>query len=131
MLTLPYTKCQDRLYPLDPRNIAFNSNIDSRIRILIDNLYKRVDFSKLVDYFRLKLDPFAAGEFWGKMMRSACAVYQYTLDPSLKEIIDASIADMLSVQGEDGEISTTPRQAQPNGTHGSDLWERKYVLLGL
>lgn len=131
MLTLPYTKCQDKLYPLDPRDISFNNNIDTRIRILIDNLYKRVDFSKLVDYFRLKLDPFAAGEFWGKMLRSASVIYQYTRDESLKAVIDASVADMLSVQAEDGEISTTPRQAQPNGTHGSDLWERKYVLLGL
>ena len=65
MLTLPYTKCRDKLYPLDPRDISFNNIIDTRIRILIDNLYKRVDFSKLVDYFRLKLDLFAAGEFWG------------------------------------------------------------------
>ena len=131
MLSLPYTKCQDKLYPLDPRDISFNNNIDTRIRILIDNLYKCVDFSKLVDYFRLKLDPFAAGEFWGKMLRTASVVYQYTRDESLKAVIDASVADMLSVQAEDGEISTTPRQAQPNGTHGSDLWERKYVLLGL
>ena len=126
MLTLPYTKCRDKLYPLDPRDISFNNIIDTRIRILIDNLYKRVDFSKLVDYFRLKLDLFAAGEFWGKMLRSASVIYQYTRDESLKAVIDASVADMLSVQAEDGEISTTPRQAQPNGTHGSDLWERKY-----
>ena len=97
MLSLPYTKCQDKLYPLDPRDISFNNNIDTRIRILIDNLYKRVDFSKLVDYFRLKLDPFAAGEFWGKMLRSASVIYQYTRDESLKAVIDASVADMLSV----------------------------------
>lgn len=131
MINMNFTKCYDQLSPLDPKDIYLYGSIDNKIRLLIDNLYMRVDFTKLVDFFRLKLDPFAAGEFWGKMMRSACALYQYTLDSSLKKIIDDSFRDMISVQKEDGEISTTPKRAQPNGTHGSDLWERKYVLLGL
>ena len=58
MMNLTYTNCHDKLYPLAPKDITFNNNIDLKIRMLIDNLYKRVDFAKLVDYFRLKLDPY-------------------------------------------------------------------------
>ncbi len=111
--------------------ISFSGILDDEIHAVIEGLYKKIDFSKTVDIFREKQDLFAAGEFWGKLMRGGCAMYAVTKDPVLKTILDCSMNDMLSVQKPDGEISATPRAAQPNGTHGSDMWERKYVLLGM
>ncbi|MGM9625141.1 MAG: beta-L-arabinofuranosidase domain-containing protein, partial [Eubacteriales bacterium] len=132
MITMqyPYYVRKDLFSPTEaaPR---FFGETDEKIRLITEGLYKKIDFSKTVDMFRRTLDLFAAGEFWGKLMRAACIFYACTGDAALKEILRASMEDMLSVQKPDGEISCTPRDAQPNGTHGSDMWERKYVLLGM
>ncbi|MCQ2433575.1 MAG: glycoside hydrolase family 127 protein, partial [Clostridia bacterium] len=130
MMEYPYYKVRDT-FSLSDGSAAFSGTVDAEIRAVIDGLFKKIDFSKTVDIFRNTMDLFAAGEFWGKLMRAACALYDVTGDKELKAILDTSISDMLSVQKPDGEISCTPRAAQPNGTHGSDLWERKYVLLGM
>ncbi len=132
----PYYKIQDAFTPLmtapDFRGSgAKNECIDSIMRRISAGLFEKIDFSITVDMFRNTLDYFAAGEFWGKLMRAACIFYECTRSDALKAVIEASMKDMLSVQAVDGEISCTPRSAQPNGTHGSDLWERKYVLLGM
>ena len=68
------------------------------------------------------------GEYWGKMMRSACFVYSYTKDPALYNILRDSVADILAAQQEDGRISTYEQDKEFNGW---DLWGRKYVLLGM
>ncbi len=101
---------------------------DDRLRLGVERQLKRLDYSALVDYFRVRLTPFALGEFWGKTVRSACRSYQYRPDPELKAILDRSVRDLLSTQTADGCISTCSDDRQPGG---SDLWERKYVLLGL
>ncbi|MBQ8578670.1 MAG: glycoside hydrolase family 127 protein [Clostridia bacterium] len=130
MTEYPYYKKHDLLLPTDvaPR---FSGELKQKMRQVTDGLFLKIDFSKTVDIFRNTLDLFAAGEFWGKLMRAACIFYECTGDGALKDVICASMEDMLSVQPLDGEISCTPRASQPNGTHGSDLWERKYVLLGM
>ena len=64
-------------------------------------------------------------------MRAICLIYKYNMDPELYKIIKDAADDMLSIQASNGCISTVPPQLQPQGTSGSDLWERKYVLLGL
>lgn len=125
-----YSKVKDKI-DLYAGDIKLSGVFDDRINAMVEGLFKRLDMRVLADYFRNKLDPFAAGEFYGKIMRAACLTYKYTKNAELKAIIDAAAEDMLSIQASDGEISTTPRGMQPNGTHGSDLWERKYVLLGL
>jgi len=104
---------------------------DERINALINGLFLRVDMSATVDFFRYRLNRFAAGEFFGKLMRAACLIYGYTKNAELKRVTDGAAADIMSVQDEDGDISTAPKHDQPNGSGGADLWERKYVLLGL
>ena len=37
----------------------------------------------------------------------------------------------MSVKNKNGFLSACPKDKQPNGSCGSDLWERKYVLEGL
>ena len=56
--------------------------------------------------------------------------YRYTADPELKEILSQTVKDLLSTVRPNGSISCVPPEKQPDGP-GGDLWERKYVLLGL
>ena len=56
--------------------------------------------------------------------------YRYTQGPELKSILKATVEDLLSVQNPNGSIACTPEEQQPGGENG-DLWERKYVMLGL
>ena len=129
-MTYPYYKVQDQLKPTE-KAPEFTADLQKHLHTVIRGLFCKIDFSRTVDMFRNTMDLFAAGEFWGKLMRAACIFYEMTGDEELKNVISASMEDMLSVQAADGEISCTPRSAQPNGTHGSDMWERKYVLLGM
>ena len=68
------------------------------------------------------------GEYWGKMMRGAAFVYSYTKNPELYEILSTTVKDMIASGREGGRISAY-------GIHhefdGWDIWERKYVLLGM
>ncbi|MEK7412044.1 MAG: beta-L-arabinofuranosidase domain-containing protein [Planctomycetota bacterium] len=112
-----------------PQNASqLHGRIDDAIRLSIARHLKVLDNRKLVDYFRHRTNPFAAGEFWGKTIRSACPLYVYTGDRELYAIIARSVDDLLSTQTPDGCISTRTYDEQPKS---SDLWERKYVLLGL
>ena len=92
---------------------------------------KKLDFRALTVFYREKKNQFAAGEFFGKIIRAACVLYSYTQNKELFEKIRSSVYEMIDLQGEDGEISTAPKAEQPNGSSGADLWERKYVMLGL
>jgi DUF1680 family protein len=78
--------------------------------------------------FRTRPGGFADGEFWGKAVRALCHHYQYTGDPRLKELLEATLADLISTQTPDGCISGYPPAKQPYDT---DVWDRKYALLGL
>ena len=125
-----YSKVKDRVALCSDTRLC--GDPDARINALISGLFTRVDMKATVDFFRYRLDMFAAGEFFGKLMRAACLIYRYTKDRRLKEVIDGAAADIMSVQDEDGDISTSPKEKQPDrGSGGADLWERKYVLLGL
>ncbi|MBE7043632.1 MAG: hypothetical protein E7399_09140, partial [Ruminococcaceae bacterium] len=67
------------------------------------------------------------GEYWGKMMRGACITYCYTRDEELYQVLEETVLDLLSAQGEDGRFSTYSHEAEFNGW---DMWGRKYILLG-
>ncbi len=68
------------------------------------------------------------GEYWGKMMRGACFVYSYTKNPKLYNILTETVRDMLASADELGRISCYALNHEFNGW---DIWERKYVLLGM
>lgn len=129
MDTYRFSKVADRVRLLD--GTRFYGVFDQRINALISGLFTRVDMGAVVDFYRYRLNRFAAGEFFGKLMRAACLVYRYTKNAELKNVIDGAAADLMSLQDGDGDISTAPKAEQPNGSSGADLWERKYVLLGL
>ena len=122
---------RDRYDALPLGSVRLSGILDEKIHRVIEGTLKRIDMYALADYFRYRRDEFAAGEFWGKIMRAVCLLAAYTGDQALKEIADSAARDMMSLMDTDGCLSACPRETQPNGTHGSDLWERKYVLEGL
>ena len=121
----------DKQFPLRPGAVQLGGSFDEALRLICRGILKKIDMHALADYFRNTADPFATGEFWGKLMRASCLLCAYTDDPELRQIVDTAAADMLSIQRADGCISTVPDALQPQGSQGSDLWERKYALIGL
>ncbi len=67
---------------------------------------------------------------WGKFVRSGCMMYRAFPEPAIRERMREAVAEILATERPNGSISCTPPEAQPDGP-GGDLWERKYVLLGL
>jgi DUF1680 family protein len=92
---------------------------------------EKVPYAQFVEGFRSgRLNTFAGGETWGKSVRAACLFYRYSKDNELKKILSSTVEDLLSCQRTNGSISCAKIEDQPDGP-GGDLWERKYVLLGL
>lgn len=121
----------DKQFDLPAGSVALRGITDDKIRIITEGTLKIIDMHALADYFRNTMDMFATGEFWGKIMRASCLICSYTGDPELRRIVDTAAHDMLSLQRADGCLSTCPDRTQPNGSNGSDMWERKYALMGL
>jgi DUF1680 family protein len=114
--------------PLPPNSIHFTGYLESKIQNSLEHWNKgNLPYSQFVEFFRQGRPQFALGEMWGKAVRSGAMFYRYQPDPELKQILDATVKDMLSTQRENGSISCVPPDQQPET---SDLWERKYVLLG-
>ncbi|MCX8037543.1 MAG: glycoside hydrolase family 127 protein [Candidatus Sumerlaeia bacterium] len=66
-----------------------------------------------------------SGEYLGKFMQGLSAMYLYSGEPAAKERLDKIIAVWRRVQAPDGWLGTTER------FKSWDIWEHKYVLLGL
>ncbi len=66
-----------------------------------------------------------SGEYLGKFMQGLSAMHLYTDEPVAKERLDKIIATWRRVQAPDGWLGTTQR------FKSWDIWEHKYVLLGL
>jgi DUF1680 family protein len=127
----PSAKETDQFTPLEANSIHFTGYFEDYIQNSISHWNKGVvPYAGFVEKFRSGREFFAQGEMWGKAMRSGCMFYRYTQDPELKKILQASVNDLLSTTRENGSISCSPVSQQPDGP-GGDLWERKYVLLGL
>ena len=139
LLLLLLTLCQgekrvvveDQFEPLPAQSIRFEGYFEDYIQNSISHWNKGVvPYPALVEKFRTGRSFFAQGEMWGKAVRSGCMFYRYTADPEMKEIMKATMADMLTTQRENGSFSCSEIASQPDGP-GGDLWERKYVLLAL
>ena len=130
--TATSVQTMDKEIPLPPNSIHLTGHLEGYIQNSIANWNKgRLPYHEFVNFFRSQAAPqFALGEMWGKAVRSGCMFYRYTKDPELKTILDKTVQDLLSTQNENGSISCTPVDQQPGGVNG-DLWERKYVMLGL
>lgn len=96
-----------------------------------EQLTDTVQWQRFADQFRQGIDGSNRGwrgEYWGKMMRGAVLVYEYTREDALYEILTQSVKDMLTVAEPDGRVSSYSRETEFDAW---DLWCRKYVLLGM
>jgi hypothetical protein len=122
---------EDQLVPLPAGAIHFEGGFENAIQISLAHWNKgAVPYADFVQLFRTGRQQFALGEMWGKAVRSGAMFYRYTQDPELKAILKATVADLLSTKRANGSISCVEISRQPDGP-GGELWERKYVLLGL
>lgn len=121
-----------RPLPAGAIHIQMSGYLEEYIQKSINNWNKgKLPYHEFVNFFRTHAAPqFALGEMWGKAVRSGCMFYRYTHDAELKSILDKTVADLLTTQDANGSISCTPADKQP-GSENGDLWERKYVMLGL
>lgn len=126
-----FSVTKDKYEASNSKNIKLGGMFNDAIKRVADGLFMRLDNDALVSWFRYRSDPFAAGEFFGKILRAEANFAAYTGDEALKAKTDDLVRKILLTRDPDGCISTVPRDSQPNGSNGSDLWERKYVLLGL
>ena len=109
----------------------YNGIIDKSINFIEEFQLLRTDlWRRFVQQFKEDADYEGGwrGEYWGKMMRGACFVYQYSQNPKLYEVLKETIFDILSAQDEKGRISS---YAIDHEFDAWDIWGRKYVLLGM
>ena len=110
----------------------FYDEVESCSRFLEERQLKdRFLWKRFADQFREQIDAPNKGwrgEYWGKMMRGACLVWEYTKDDGLYEALTEAVKDMLTVAEEDGRVSSYDRGHE---FCGWDLWCRKYVILSL
>ncbi|MDD4921621.1 MAG: glycoside hydrolase family 127 protein [Bacteroidales bacterium] len=122
---------KDVFTPLPANSIHLYGYLEDYIQHSLNHWNKGVvPYSGFVKLFRDGRQYFAQGEMWGKAVRSGCMFYRYTQDPELKKMLQVTVSDLLKTRRANGSISCSDISKQPDGPSG-DLWERKYVLLGL
>lgn len=95
-----------------------------------ETFYDRELWAKFVNQFRFRDDNTNfgwRGEYWGKSMRGAAMICDYTQDEKLYEILTETVRDMLTTQDEYGRFASYDVEKE---YHDWDVWCRKYVLLG-
>ena len=136
-------KVADVMEPLPSGNLQLAGYFDNDIHLSMENWSKGVmPYESVIDFFRTGTPKFALGEMIGKALRTNGMMYRYTRDPELREITRNAVYSLISTMKPNGSISTVPVEKQPGGYYKSvdkctyapadgDMWERKYVLLGL
>ena len=112
--------------------MKFNGIIDQSVQFIEEVQLLREDlWKRFVNQFKEEDADFEGGwrgEYWGKLMRGACFVYQYSQNPKLYEVLTDTIKDILTAEDELGRISS---YAVNHEFEAWDMWGRKYVLLGM
>lgn len=122
---------KDKLSPLPSGNIKLQGYFENDIQNSIDHWIKGVmPYDSVTNFFYNGRKQFALGEMPGKALRTNSLMYRYTRDPEIKDISRKVVYSLIGATRSNGSISCTPVEAQP-GDRDGDLWERKYVLLGL
>lgn len=126
-------KVKDVFDRLPAGNIRFTNYLENDIRNSIDHWNKGVlPYDTLCNLYRKdgNTKTIALGEMWAKAVRSGSLFYAYTGDGELKNILKTTVADVKTTVRSNGSISCYPPEMQPFAKYG-DIWDRKYVLLGL
>jgi len=121
----------DVFHPLPAGAVSLSGGLARELHLAQEGwILGDVPYPAFAGFFRTGRPKFATGEMWGKFVRSGCMFYRYSRDPRIARRMREAVADILATVRENGSISCTPVAAQPGGGDG-DIWERKYVLLGL
>lgn len=112
--------------------IRANGIMNDAVQFVIDNqLKRRATWQKAVEVYGTRVDCLDGrwrGEYFGKQMRGAALICEYTKDEELHEILTDTVKAMLTKQDEYGRFST---YAVGDEFRGWDMWCRKYVLVGM
>lgn len=110
----------------------FEGIFEDAVRYITDKDLKRMElWKKFVHIFCANQDVDDLGwrcEYWGKMMRGAAWIFEYSHDAKLYEILETTVVELLDTEDEFGRISSYTMETEFGGW---DMWGRKYVLLGL
>ena len=122
----------DIFQPLPAGSNEFSGALMNAIRFIEKEQLLNADLWKLfVNQFRQgNVDDHDRGwrcEYWGKMMRGGCFVWQTTGDKKLYAMLEDTAREMLTVQDALGRFSTYSPEKEFDGW---DIWGRKYILLG-
>ena len=112
--------------------IKANGIMNDAVQFVIDNQLKRREtWQNAVEVYGTRVDCLDGrwrGEYFGKQMRGAALICEYTKDEELHEILTDTVKAMLTTQDEYGRFST---YAVGDEFRGWDMWCRKYVLVGM
>ena len=110
---------------------SFHGLMDKHARFVENGqLLRTEDWKLFVRQFTFPADDADEGwrgEYFGKMMRGASMVYQYTKNEELYAVLHETALDMLKAQDAEGRFSTYSKKCE---FRGWDMWSRKYVILG-
>jgi len=122
----------DVFEPLPAGAVTLKGGLEREFNLSIEGwiLGDTVPYHEFARLFREGRPKFATGEMWGKFVRSGCMFYRTTRDPRIKTRMREMVDEILAAERPNGSVSCTPEAQQPGGGDG-DLWERKYVLLGM
>lgn len=124
-------KVHDVLVPLPGGNIQMDGYLDDAIMLSQENWAKGVmPYDAVLEFFKSGRSKFALGEMPGKSIRTNSLLWRYTRDSQLRQLTKDYVYSLIATAKENGSISCTPVDQQPGDGDG-DIWERKYVLLGL
>lgn len=117
----------DLLQPLD--SISVRGYVGEKLDASYEHRILAQDADRLVEIFRHRTETRCwQSEFWGKWFTSAVLAYRYKPEPRLKELLDHTVADLISTQSPDGYIGN---YAETSRLEQWDIWGRKYCMLGL
>ena len=124
-------KVKDVMEPLPGGKAKMEGYFEDDILNSQENWAKGVmPYDKVIEFFRTGRKQFALGEMIGKSLRTNSLLWRYTRDKELKDITKDAVYSLMAAAKSNGSISCTPVENQPGDGDG-DIWERKYVLLGL
>ena len=130
---------RDVMAPLPAGAVRLSGGLAIPIEKSVANWHKgHVPYHEFAAFFKKGRPQFALGEMWGKFVRSGAMQYRHQRDPELKAVLDTAVTEILATERPNGSVSCVPEELQPGGggdghshPHCGDLWERKYVMLGL
>ena len=124
----------DALFADYSNKYSYTGFIDRAFRFIEDfQLLDPVMWERFVHQFREEDADYEGGwrgEYWGKCMRGAAFVYSYTKNPELYAVLEKTVYDMIA-SGRENEGGRISCYALSHEFCHWDIWERKYVLLGM